>query len=99
VLGIYAAVTRQTLEGEPAGGWYPDQRLTVGEALAAYTVNAAWAEFAETRKGRLAPGYLADLVVLSANLLEIAPSAIKDVTVVRTMVHGRWVWQDGRWQP
>lgn len=99
VLGIYAAVTRQTLDGMPAGGWYPDQRLTVDEALAAYTVHAAYAEFAEHRKGRLAPGYAADLVVLSHDLRTVPAPALKDVVVERTMVAGRWVWQSDRWQP
>jgi predicted amidohydrolase YtcJ len=91
LLGIYAAVTRQTLDGEPAGGWYPDERVTVQDALEAYTVNAAWAAFEERWKGRLAPGYVADLVVLSDDLFRIPPEAIKDVRVRRTMVGGRWV--------
>jgi predicted amidohydrolase YtcJ len=93
-LGIYAAVTRQTLDGEPAGGWYPDERVTVQEALEAYTVNAAWAAFEERWKGRLAPGYVADLVVLSEDLFRIPPQAIKDVRVRRTMVDGRWVHRE-----
>jgi predicted amidohydrolase YtcJ len=94
LLGIYAAVTRQTLDGEPAGGWYPDERVTVQEALEAYTVNAAWAAFEERWKGRLAPGYVADLVVLSEDLFRIPPQAIKDVRVRRTMVDGRWVHRE-----
>jgi predicted amidohydrolase YtcJ len=91
LLGIYAAVTRQTLDGEPEGGWYPAERLTVQEALEAYTVNAAWAAFEEGWKGRLAPGYVADLVVLSDDLFRIPPRDIKQVRVLRTMVGGRWV--------
>lgn len=92
LLGIYAAVTRKTLDGSPEGGWYPDERLTVEEALHAYTTAAAYAAFEEGWKGRLAPGYVADLVVLSDNLFDIPPDRIKDVTVVRTMVDGRWVY-------
>jgi hypothetical protein len=88
---IYAAVTRKTLDGYPEGGWYPDQRLTVQEALEAHTVNAAYAAFEDDHKGKVAPGYLADLAVLSQDLFEVAPDDIKDVRVLRTMVGGRWV--------
>jgi predicted amidohydrolase YtcJ len=93
VLGIYAAVARQTLEGEPAGGWFPEERMSVLEAMNAYTVNAAWAGFEEHRKGRLAPGYLADLVVLSDDPFAVTPQEIKDIDVVATMVGGRWVFE------
>ena len=89
---IYAAVTRKTLDGQPEGGWYPAQRLTVQEALEAHTVNSAYAAFEEHIKGKLAPGYMADLAVLSQNLFEIDPNDIKDVSVLRTMVDGRWVY-------
>jgi predicted amidohydrolase YtcJ len=93
LLGIYAAVMRQTLDGEPDGGWYPDERLPLEDALEAYTVNAAYAEFAESWKGRLAPGYAADLVVLSHDLFAVPPERIKDVRVLATMVAGRWVYR------
>ncbi len=89
---IYAAVTRKTLDGLPEGGWYPEQRLTVQEALEAHTINGAYAAFEEDVKGKLAPGYMADLAVLSQNLFEIDPDAIKDVRVLRTMVNGKWVY-------
>ena len=89
---IYAAVTRKTLDGLPEGGWYPAQRLTVQEALEAHTINGAYAAFEEDVKGKLAPGYMADLTVLSQNLFEIDPDAIKDVRVLRTMVNGKWVY-------
>jgi predicted amidohydrolase YtcJ len=89
---IYAAVTRKTLDGHPEGGWYPAQRLTVQEAMEASTVNAAYAAYEEDFKGKIAPGYLADLTVLSQNIFEIDPDAIKDVRVLRTMVDGRWVY-------
>jgi predicted amidohydrolase YtcJ len=94
LLGIYAAVTRQTLDGEPEAGWFPDERITVQEALEAYTVNAAWAAFEEDWKGKLAPGYVADLVLLSDDLFRIPPQAIKQVRVLRTMVDGRWVYRE-----
>ncbi len=89
---IYAAVTRKTLDGFPEGGWYPEQRLTVQEALEAHTINGAYAAFEEDVKGKLAPGYMADLAVLSQNLFEIDPDAIKDVRVLRTMVNGKWIY-------
>ena len=89
---IYAAVTRKTLDGFPAEGWYPDQRLTVQEALEAHTINAAYAAFDDDVKGKLAPGYMADLAVLSRDLFQVDPDDIKDVRVLRTMVNGRWVF-------
>ncbi len=99
LLGIYAAVTRQTVDGEPAGGWYPEERVTVQEALEAYTVAAAWAEFSEGWKGRLAPGFVADLAVLSDDPFAVPPDALRNITVVRTMVGGRWVYSEGSWSP
>lgn len=93
LVGIYAAVTRQTLDGSPPGGWYPGERLTVWEALEAYTTAAAYAGFEEEFKGKLAPGFAADLVVLSDDLFEVPPGAIKDVHVLGTMVAGRWVYR------
>jgi predicted amidohydrolase YtcJ len=93
ILGIYAAVTRQTLTGEPAGGWYPEERIDVETALRAYTVNNAWVAHEEGSKGSLTPGKLADLVVLSADPFQVAPSAIKDIRVLITMVGGKVVFR------
>jgi predicted amidohydrolase YtcJ len=93
--GIYAAVTRQTLEGNPPGGWYPEERIDVETALRAYTVNNAWVAGEEDETGTLTPGKLADLVVLDADPLRIAPEKLKDVTVVLTMVGGRIVYGEG----
>lgn len=93
--GMYAAVTRQTLDGQPAGGWYPEERIDVETALRAYTVNNAWVAGEEAEKGSLTPGKLADLVVLDADPLRIAPERLKDVQVVLTMVGGRIVHGDG----
>ena len=78
MLGLYAAVTRQFPDGTPEGGWFPEERLTLPQAIEFYTAGSAYAEFADTRKGRLKPGYLADLVVLSKNLFEIQPREILD---------------------
>ena len=89
--GIYAAVTRRTLDGKTPGGWVPDEKVSVEEALRAYTVNAAYASFDEARKGALTPGRLADFVMLDRNLFEIAPEEIRDARVVLTVVGGRTV--------
>ncbi len=93
LLGIYAAVTRQTVDGQPSGGWFPAERLTVQEALEAYTIAPAYAAFEEDWKGKLTPGYVADLAVLSQDLFAIPPSAIRDARVLKTMVGGRWVFE------
>jgi predicted amidohydrolase YtcJ len=94
--GIYAAVTRQTLAGEPRAGWFPEERVDVEFALRAYTVNNAYAAGEELVKGRIAPGYLADLVVLDADPLRVAPARLKDVKVVLTVVGGRTVYEERR---
>jgi predicted amidohydrolase YtcJ len=91
--GIYAAVTRQTLAGAPQGGWFPEERVDVELALRAYTVNNAYAADQERVKGKIAPGYLADLVMLDADPLRVAPARLKDVKVVLTMVGGRSVYE------
>jgi predicted amidohydrolase YtcJ len=93
LIGIHAAVTRQRADGSPgADGWNPDARLTVDEALRGYTAGAAYAAGMEDRLGRLAPGYLADLVVLDRDLYAIPPAEILSVQVVATMVGGVWRW-------
>jgi predicted amidohydrolase YtcJ len=89
--GIYAAVTRRTLAGEPRDGWFPQERVDAEFALRAYTANNAYAAGEEQIKGRIAPGYLADLVMLDADPLRIAPEKLKDVKVLVTMVGGRVV--------
>lgn len=93
MLGLYAAVTRKTLSGQPEGGWFPQEKLTIEEAIQAYTLNTAYAGFEEHMKGSLAVGKLADFVVLSGNLLTISPDDIKDVTVSTTVVGGKVVYR------
>lgn len=89
--GIYAAVTRRRPDGSPGpDGWYPEARLTVEEALRAYTMGPAYAAGMEHRLGRIASGYLADLVVLDRNLMTISPDEILDIQIVGTMVDGIW---------
>ncbi|MBS1577301.1 MAG: amidohydrolase, partial [Bacteroidetes bacterium] len=90
--GIYAAVTRRTLDDKNPGGWYPDQKLSVEQALRCYTVNNAYAGFQEDKLGKIKAGMLADFVVLSDNLFDIVPEKIKDVKVERTVVNGKEVY-------
>jgi predicted amidohydrolase YtcJ len=92
MLGLYAAVTRKTLSGQPEGGWFPQEKLTVEEAIQGYTLNTAYASFEEDMKGSLTVGKLTDFVVLSDNLLTMNPDEIKDVTVETTVVGGRVVY-------
>jgi predicted amidohydrolase YtcJ len=95
-LGIYAAVTRRTLDERRPAGWVPEQKLGVEEALRAYTAGAARAGFQETRLGTIAPGMLADLVLLDRDLTRIPPETIRDAKVMVTMVGGRVVYdRDG----
>ncbi|MGA9055798.1 MAG: amidohydrolase [Terriglobia bacterium] len=93
--GIAAAVTRATLDGKNPGGWFPEQRLTVEEALRAYTQGCAYAAFEEKDKGTIWPGKFADLDVLSEDLFRIPPARIKDARVEMTIVGGRVVYQAG----
>ncbi len=86
--GIYAAVTRKDMEGSPRGGFYPNERITVEEALHLFTVGAAYAAFEENIKGTLEPGKLADFVVLSQDPFSVPPEEIKDLEVLMTVVGG-----------
>ncbi len=91
--GLTAAVTRQTLDGKHPGGWHPEEKISLAEAVKAYTATNAWGEFAEGEKGALAPGKLADFVLLSEDLFAIAPEKIAEVIVERTVVGGKTVFQ------
>ena len=90
--GIYAAVTRSTLDGKHPDGWVPEQKITVEQALNAYTRDAAFAEFAENDKGTLEPGKLADLVMIDRDLFDIPPHEIRDAKIVATIVGGEIVY-------
>jgi predicted amidohydrolase YtcJ len=92
MFGLYAAVTRATLDGKNPQGWFPEQKLTVAEAVEAYTMGSAYAEFQDKEKGSLTPGKLADMVLLSDDIFKIDPVKIRDVKVVRTFVGGRSVY-------
>ncbi len=91
--GIKAAVTRQTLDGRHPEGWVPEEKITVEEALRAYTASNAYALYAEQRRGRLRPGLLADLVLLDGDLFRVAPDRIDSVRVRATLVGGRVVYR------
>jgi predicted amidohydrolase YtcJ len=89
---VYAAVTRATLDGKNPGGWVPEQKLTVAEAIEAYTMGSAYAEFEEKEKGSITPGKLADFVVLSDDIFKIPPTAIRNVKVEATFLGGKLVY-------
>ena len=90
--GIYAAITRQDPAGNPPGGWYPEQRLTLDEALRGYTVEAAYVEFEENAKGSIEKGKLADVAVISQDITTLAPKQILSVRVLKTFVGGKLVY-------
>lgn len=94
VYGLYAAVSRQTLTGDPKAGWFPDERLTIEEAIEAYTKAPAWASFEEDVKGTIAPGKFADIAVFDTNLIDAgrsAPASLLKARVLYTIVAGRIV--------
>jgi predicted amidohydrolase YtcJ len=93
LLTLYAATTRATLDGKYSQGWFPEQKVSIQEALAAYTLGAAYAEFQEHEKGSIEPGKLADLVLLSQDVLTIAPAAIRDTHVLKTWLGGAAVYE------
>jgi hypothetical protein len=91
--GIYAAVTRKTLDDKNPDGWYPEQKISVEQALKCYTANNAFAGFQENKTGILKKGMLADFAVLNENIFEIAPEKIRDIIILRTIVNGRQVYE------
>ncbi|HEX8899421.1 MAG TPA: amidohydrolase, partial [Chthoniobacterales bacterium] len=93
LLSIYAAVTRRTLDGKHPNGWVPEQKISVEEAVRAYTVGSAFAEFQEKGKGTITPGKLADLVILSRDIFRIEPVEIEKVRVLITIMDGRVVYE------
>jgi len=93
MLGVYAAVTRRTLDDRNPGGWVPEQKITVGEALRAYTSGNAWATFNEQKWGTLAPGRFADVVVLERDPFAVAPESLGTVTPRYTIVGGKVVYR------
>ena len=94
MLSLYAATTRATLDGKNPDGWFPEQKLTIKEAIEAYTMGSAYAEFQETVKGSITPGKLADMVLLSDDILAIDPVKIREVKVLKTWVGGKLTYGD-----
>ncbi len=90
--GLHAALTRRRPDGYPEDGWYPAERLTLWEALHAYTTGPAWAAGMEDRLGQLRPGFLADLIVLEQDPFALPPDALRGLHPRRVMVGGEWVW-------
>lgn len=96
LLGIYASVTRRTLDDKNPDGWIPEQKITVEDALRAYTINGAYASFEDSIKGSLERGKLADIVLIDRDLTRIAPETIRDARVLLTIVGGRVVFENRR---
>jgi predicted amidohydrolase YtcJ len=93
IAGVYAAVTRRTFDNKNPAGWIPEQKISVEEAVRAYTVGSAFAEFQENVKGTIAPGKLADFVILSDDIFSTNPNNIEKTRVVMTIVDGRIVYE------
>lgn len=91
--GIYAAVTRRTLDGKHPEGWFPEQKISLEEAIRGYTINGAYAEFSENLKGTVEKGKLADLVVLSRNIFKIPPEEIQKTEVKMTILNGKVIYK------
>jgi len=90
--GIYAAVTRQDHDGNPAGGWHPEEKMTVEEAVRGFTIDAAYAEFAESLRGSIEVGKLADFTLLDHDIFAVSPSEILKTMVIYTIVDGKIVY-------
>jgi len=95
MLTLYAATTRATLDGKNPNGWFPEQKLTIKEAIEAYTMGSAYAEFQENEKGSISAGKLADMVLLSDDVLSIDPAKIREVKVLKTWVGGKLTYDAG----
>ncbi len=94
ILGFYSAITRQDHQGNPPGGWFPEQRLTRAEALRSFTIEGAYAAFEEDSKGSITPGKLADFVMLSDNIMEAPAERVWKAHVVMTVLDGKIVYQE-----
>lgn len=92
IRGLHIAVNRQTPEGHPPGGWVPEQRITIQDALKAYTQGGAYSSFEEKIKGKLQPGYLADIIVFNQDLFSIPPMDIAKTKVVLTVFDGKLIY-------
>jgi predicted amidohydrolase YtcJ len=95
--GVQNALTRQTAEGEPAGGWVPKERISLEDTIKAYTLGAAYAGRREKTEGSIEPGKLADMIILSQDLFKIEPSDIIKTEVLTTIVGGKVVYESPNW--
>ena len=93
IRGIHSAVNRRTIDGQPPKGWVPQQRISVGDALRAYTQTGAFASFEEGIKGRIAAGQMADIVVFSQDLFKVDPMRIYETKVVLTIFDGKIIYR------
>ena len=91
--GVYAITTRQGMDGYPEGGWFPEERVTVYEALEMYTKNAAYVSLEGDKKGTIEAGKLADFVILDTDVFHTVPEKIKDIRVVKTYLGGKLVYE------
>jgi predicted amidohydrolase YtcJ len=91
--GLHNAVNRQTIDGQPPGGWFPEQRVSVATALRAYTISGAYASFEESTKGKIAPGMFSDIIVLTANPFAVNPAKLYQTRVAMTIFDGRVNYQ------
>jgi predicted amidohydrolase YtcJ len=91
--GLYAAVTRESTEGDPPGGWWPQERISMAEAIRCYTAEGAYASFEEKEKGQLVVGMLADMTVHSRDLLNIKPEEILQTEAMMTILGGKVVYE------
>ena len=91
--GVQTAVTRQTSEGKPVGGFVPSQRISVAQAVNGYTLGAAYAGHREKTEGSIEPGKVADVIIVSKNIFEIDPHSISDTKVTTTIVGGKIVYE------
>ena len=96
--GIQTALTRQTSEEKPAEGFVPEQRLTLEQAIEAYTMGVAYAGRREKTEGSIEPGKLADLIIVDQNLFQIDPHRIGQTKVMLTMVGGKVIYESGAWK-
>src|SRR5690348_9940133 len=91
--GLSAAISRQDINGQPPGGWYPEERLTLEQALSAYTGGAAYAAFADEKIGSLDPGKWADFIIVDTDPTKVDPQTLARTKVLETWVGGKKVWE------
>jgi predicted amidohydrolase YtcJ len=94
IRGLHNAVNRRTINGTPAAGWIPEQRISMKDALIAYTQGGAYSSFDENAKGKILPGYLADIIVFSQDLFEIVPMDIYKTKILMTIFDGKVIYED-----